>query len=112
MYRTRNSKRFGTLMVSRKKKLDMKPSHSSLLVGEGDVYPGDPGDVAFEARRSIGTLFNSPTHRQLTIRSVFDDLLRLSRLKGPGTVGTKADVVMKLLVSAKGEEVRFLVRVE
>ena len=36
----------------------------------------------------------------------------LSHLEGPGSVDTKVEVVKKLIVSAKGQEVRFLVRVE
>lgn len=70
---------------------------------------GDPGDVAFEARKSVRRLFNSTL--QLTVKSVFEELYKLSELKGPGTVDTKADVVKRLLISAQGEEVRFLVRV-
>ncbi|EGG09678.1 uncharacterized protein MELLADRAFT_34116 [Melampsora larici-populina 98AG31] len=70
---------------------------------------GDPGDVAFETRRSVRTLFSRTA--QLTVQSVFDDLYNLSHLKGPGSVDTKVEVVKKLIVSAKGEEVRFLVRI-
>lgn len=70
---------------------------------------GDPGDVAFETRRSVRTLFTRTA--QLTVQSVFDDLYNLSQLKGPGSMDTKVEVVKKLIVSAKGEEVRFLVRI-
>ncbi|KAH9813967.1 hypothetical protein DFH28DRAFT_895909 [Melampsora americana] len=70
---------------------------------------GDPGDVAFETRRSVRTLFSRTA--QLTVQSVFDDLYNLSQLKGPGSIDTKVEVVKKLIVSAKGEEVRYLVRI-
>lgn len=68
---------------------------------------GDPGDVAFAARSSVRTLFPTPP---LTVRSFYDALVKLSQLKGQGTVQVKADIVQKLLVAAKGEEVRYLMR--
>lgn len=53
------------------------------------------------------TLFRS---QPLTIASVYNNLVTLTGLKGTGTVNKKADIVQRMLVAAKGEEVRFLGR--
>ena len=68
---------------------------------------GDVGDVAFEAKSNVRTLV---PHPPLLITSVFDSLIKISRSKGQGTAKFKQSVVEKLLVAAKGEESRFLVR--
>lgn len=49
-------------------------------------------------------------HPPLLIPGVYDALLRIACAKGQGAVKQKQAVVEKLLVAAKGEEVRFLVR--
>ncbi|TFY78874.1 hypothetical protein EWM64_g5137 [Hericium alpestre] len=68
---------------------------------------GDPGDVAFEAKSNVRTLI---PHPRLLVPSVYDSLLRIARVKGQGSVNQKQAIVEKLLVAAKGEEIRFLVR--
>lgn len=68
---------------------------------------GDPGDVAFEAKANVRTLF---PHPPLSVAGVYQSLLKIATAKGEGSVKHKQAIVEKLLVSAKGEEVRFLVR--
>ncbi|WVR03929.1 hypothetical protein IAU60_000928 [Kwoniella sp. DSM 27419] len=68
---------------------------------------GDPGDVAFEAKSNLRTLVKpSP----LLVGDVYQRLLGLSKVKGSQSGKVKGDVVRKLMVQARGEEVRFLVR--
>jgi DNA ligase-1 len=68
---------------------------------------GDPGDVAFLAKCSVRTLV---PHAPLSIQGVYNTLLSIARVKGKGTVAQKQALVEKLLVAAKGEETRYLVR--
>ncbi|KAI0645719.1 ATP-dependent DNA ligase [Trametes meyenii] len=68
---------------------------------------GDPGDVAFEAKSNVRTLI---PHPPLLITGVYDFLMKIAGAKGSGAAKTKQGVVEKLLVAAKGEETRFLVR--
>ena len=49
-------------------------------------------------------------HPPLTIVGVYESLLKIARAKGSGAGKQKQAVVEKLLVSAKGEEIRYLVR--
>jgi DNA ligase-1 len=71
------------------------------------VKTGDVGDVAFEAKSKLRTLF---PHPPLSIIGVYDSLLTIANASGPGSAKRKQSVVEKLFVSAKGEEVRFLAR--
>lgn len=68
---------------------------------------GDPGDVAFAAKSTMRTLL---PHPPLLVPAVYDSLLKISRTKGQGAAKQKQNIVEKLLVAAKGEETRFLVR--
>ncbi|KAI0092934.1 hypothetical protein BDY19DRAFT_920969 [Irpex rosettiformis] len=68
---------------------------------------GDPGDVAFEAKSNVRTLV---PHPPLQIVGVYESLLKIARAKGPGAGKQKQAEVEKLLVAAKGEEIRYLVR--
>ena len=68
---------------------------------------GDPGDVAFLAKCSVRTLI---PHPPLSIQGVYNTLLKIANIKGKGAVTQKQAMVEKLLVAAKGEEIRFLVR--
>lgn len=68
---------------------------------------GDPGDVAYEAKSSLRTLVKPNI---LLAYDVYARLLGLSRIKGSQSGKVKGDVVRKLMVQARGEEVRFLVR--
>lgn len=68
---------------------------------------GDPGDVAYEAKSNLRTLV---TPSPLLVYDVYKRLLSLSKIKGSQSGKIKGDVVRKLMVQARGEEVRFLVR--
>lgn len=68
---------------------------------------GDPGDVAFAAKSSVRTLIPHPA---LTVVGVYETLLKISRAQGQGAARIKQSLVEKLLLSAKGEEPRYLVR--
>lgn len=68
---------------------------------------GDAGDVAFAAKSSLRTLV---AHKPLTILGVYRTLMQIAHSKGQGSVKLKQSLVEKLLVSANGEETRFLVR--
>lgn len=68
---------------------------------------GDPGDVAFEAKSNVRTLM---PHPPLLITDVYDSLLKIATSKGQGAAKQKQAIVEKLLVAAKGEESRYLVR--
>ncbi|CAE6415626.1 unnamed protein product [Rhizoctonia solani] len=68
---------------------------------------GDPGDVAFTAKSSLRTLLPVPP---LQLASVHTSLLKISALKGQASAKQKQSIVEQLLVAARGEEVRYLVR--
>ncbi|KAI8376118.1 ATP-dependent DNA ligase [Radiomyces spectabilis] len=68
---------------------------------------GDWGDVAFAAKASVRTIVKP---KPLTVREVFQTLHAIAGVKGKGGVDTKAGLVRRLLLSAVGEEVRFIVR--
>ncbi|KAF5322738.1 hypothetical protein D9619_002019 [Psilocybe cf. subviscida] len=68
---------------------------------------GDPGDVAFAAKSNIRTLIPHPS---LTIPGVYDSLRKIAKCSGQGAAKEKQKIVEKLLLSARGEEVRYLTR--
>ena len=68
---------------------------------------GDMGDVAFEAKMSLRTLV---APKPLTVKGVYGTLRSIARAKGQGSAETKRRLVERLLVSAKGEEVRYIGR--
>jgi DNA ligase-1 len=68
---------------------------------------GDAGDVAFLAKCSVRTLI---PHPPLSIQGVYNTLLKITHIKGKGAVSQKQAMAEKLLVAAKGEEIRYLVR--
>jgi DNA ligase-1 len=68
---------------------------------------GDAGDVAFEAKSNVRTLM---PHKSLTITGVYDSLVKICNTKGEGAGKRKQAIVERLLVAAKGEETRYLVR--
>ncbi|KAF9454008.1 ATP-dependent DNA ligase [Macrolepiota fuliginosa MF-IS2] len=68
---------------------------------------GDPGDVAVSAKSNLRTLI---PHPPLTISYVYDSLLQIARSKGQGAAKRKERIIEKLLLSANGEEIRFLTR--
>ena len=68
---------------------------------------GDIGDVAFEAKMAVRTLV---APQPLTVRGVYGTLREIAKAKGTGSAETKRRLVERLLVSAKGEEVRYIGR--
>jgi DNA ligase-1 len=70
---------------------------------------GDPGDVAFEAKKRQSFTLRKP--KPLSIKSVFDSLVKIANSKGNGSVETKQRLVERLLQDARGaEESRYIVR--
>lgn len=68
---------------------------------------GDLGDCAYEAKSKTRTLM---PHPPLLVNAVYDSLIKISQLKGKGVTKQRQNIIEKLLVAAKGEETRFLVR--
>ncbi|GAA5865284.1 hypothetical protein JCM3774_004922 [Rhodotorula dairenensis] len=69
---------------------------------------GDPGDIAFDASKSVRLLVQPAP---LLCHSVYATLLQIARLKGTGVLNQKTSLVKKLLLSATGEQVRYVVRI-
>lgn len=70
---------------------------------------GDPGDVAFEAKKKQSFTLRKP--KPLTIKGVFQSLVKLAKTQGQGSGDIKQRIVDKLLQDARGgEESRFIVR--
>ncbi|KAH7138053.1 hypothetical protein B0J11DRAFT_423981 [Dendryphion nanum] len=70
---------------------------------------GDPGDVAFEAKKKQSFTLRKP--KPLTIKSVFESLIKISNSKGHGSTETKQRIVDRLVQDARGaEESRYIVR--
>lgn len=79
---------------------------NSALKTLNDKY-GDAGDVAFDAKTKTRTLF---APQPLHIKGVYKTLCAISASKGNGSAEKKQGLVEKLLLSAKGEEVRYVMR--
>lgn len=70
---------------------------------------GDAGDVAFEAKKRQSFTLRKP--KPLTIRGVFESLVKVANSKGTGSGEFKQRIVERLLQDAQGaEESRYLVR--
>ncbi|KAK0649557.1 DNA ligase I [Cercophora newfieldiana] len=70
---------------------------------------GDPGDVAFEAKKKQSFTLRKP--KPLTIKGVFQSLVKISKTQGQGSGDIKQRIVDKLLQDARGgEESRYIVR--
>lgn len=70
---------------------------------------GDAGDVAFEAKKKQSFILRKP--KPLTIKSVFDSLVKIANSKGHGSVENKQRIVERLVQDARGaEESRYIVR--
>ncbi|TLD23942.1 hypothetical protein PspLS_06456 [Pyricularia sp. CBS 133598] len=70
---------------------------------------GDPGDVAFEAKKKQSFTLRKP--KPLTIKGVFQSLVKIAQSQGQGSVNIKQQIVDRLLQDARGgEESRFIVR--
>ncbi|CAA9965794.1 DNA ligase [Pyrenophora teres f. maculata] len=70
---------------------------------------GDAGDVAFEAKKKQSFTLRKP--KPLTIKSVFESLVKIANSKGHGSVENKQRIVERLVQDARGaEESRYIVR--
>jgi DNA ligase-1 len=70
---------------------------------------GDAGDVAFEAKKKQSFTLRKP--KPLTIKSVFDSLVKIANSKGNGSVENKQRIVERLVQDSRGaEESRYIVR--
>ena len=70
---------------------------------------GDAGDVAFEAKKRQSLTLRKP--KPLTIKGVFDSLLKIANAKGQGSQEVKQRIVERLVQDARGpEESRYIVR--
>jgi DNA ligase-1 len=73
-----------------------------------DKY-GDAGDVAFEVKKKQSFTLRKP--KPLTIKSVYESLVKIASSQGQGSADTKQRIVDRLLQDARGgEESRFVVR--
>lgn len=73
-----------------------------------DKY-GDAGDVAFEAKKKQSFTLRKP--KPLTIKGVYQSLVKIANSKGNGSEETKQRIVQRLLQDARGaEESRYIVR--
>lgn len=70
---------------------------------------GDPGDVAFEAKKKQNFTLRKP--KPLTVKGVFDSLVKIFKAQGQGSGDAKQRIVDRLLQDARGgEESRYIVR--
>lgn len=73
-----------------------------------DKY-GDAGDVAFEAKKKQSFTLRKP--KPLTIKSVYQSLVKIASSQGQGSAEVKQRIVDRLLQDARGgEESRYVVR--
>ncbi|KAI1822572.1 ATP-dependent DNA ligase [Xylaria intraflava] len=73
-----------------------------------DKY-GDAGDVAFEAKKKQSFTLRAP--KPLTIRGVYNSLVKIAGTQGQGSAEVKQRLVNRLLQDARGgEESRYVVR--
>lgn len=70
---------------------------------------GDPGDVAFEAKKKPSFTLRKP--KPLSIKGVFQSLVKIAKAQGQGSGDAKQRIVDKLLQDSRGgEESRYIVR--
>ena len=70
---------------------------------------GDAGDVAFEAKKKQSFTLRKP--KPLTMRGVYDGLVKVAKSKGTGSQETKQRIVERLLQDTQSaEQSRYLVR--
>ena len=70
---------------------------------------GDAGDVAFEAKKRQSFTLRKP--KPLSIKGVYESLVKVANSKGTGSTDFKQRIVERLLQDAQGpEESRYLVR--
>ena len=68
---------------------------------------GDWGDVAYAVKTSVRTIVEP---RPLTIAGVFNTLHTVASVEGKGTVNEKCKHIQRLLLAAKDNEARYIVR--
>ena len=82
--------------------------NNGALKSLSDKY-GDAGDVAFEAKKRQSITLRKP--KPLSIKSVYDSLVKIANSKGTGSVEAKQRIVERLVQDARGaEESRYIVR--
>ncbi|KAL9622783.1 MAG: hypothetical protein Q9160_002902 [Pyrenula sp. 1 TL-2023] len=70
---------------------------------------GDAGDVAFEAKKKQSFTLRKP--KPLSIKGVYQSLVKIANSKGQGSVEAKQRIVERLVQDARGaEESRYIVR--
>jgi len=70
---------------------------------------GDAGDVAFEAKKKQSFTLRKP--KPLTIKGLYQSLLKIANTQGTGSSEAKQRIVDRLLQDARGaEESRYIVR--
>ena len=70
---------------------------------------GDAGDVAFEAKKRQSLTLRKP--KPLSIKSVYDSLMKIANAKGHGSQEVKQRIVERLVQDSRGaEESRYIVR--
>ena len=70
---------------------------------------GDAGDVAFEAKKKQSLTLRKP--KPLSIKAVYQSLVKIANSKGAGSVENKQRIVERLVQDARGaEESRYIVR--
>ncbi|KKY13704.1 putative dna ligase 1 [Phaeomoniella chlamydospora] len=70
---------------------------------------GDAGDVAFEAKKKQSFTLRKP--KPLSIKAVYQSLVKIANSKGTGSVENKQRIVERLVQDARGaEESRYIVR--
>jgi DNA ligase-1 len=73
-----------------------------------DKY-GDAGDVAYEAKKKQSFTLRKP--KPLTIKGVYQCLVKIANSKGNGSQEVKQRIVERLVQDARGaEESRYIVR--
>ncbi len=70
---------------------------------------GDAGDVAFEAKKKQSFMLKKP--KPLTIKGVYQALVKIATIQGVGSGEKKQRLVDRLLQDARGgDESRYIVR--
>jgi ATP-dependent DNA ligase I len=70
---------------------------------------GDAGDVAFEAKKRQSFTLRKP--KPLTIKSVYESLVKIANSKGHGSQEIKQRIIERLILDTRGaEESRYIVR--
>jgi DNA ligase 1 len=70
---------------------------------------GDAGDVAFEAKKRQSFTLRKP--KPLTIKSVYESLVKVANAKGQGSQEVKQRIIDRLILDTRGaEESRYIVR--